>query len=173
MKKIVILICGLLAMSATAVAQTPEEDKNAIVKVGMDVPEFTAKMLDGTEINIADLKGKVVLINFWTTWCPWCVKEFTRVQADIIDRFEGKEFVFIALSRGEEKATVEKFMKSKGYTFPVALDGDSSIFGKFATTGIPRNFVIDRDGKVVYAFGGYKPEEFDAMIALIEGMLKE
>ncbi len=149
----------------------PSIEETTIVKAGMEVPEFTAKMLDGTEIKISDLKGKVVLLNFWATWCGPCRQEFTRIQADIIERFEGKDLVFIALSRGEEKAKVEKFMKSQNYTFPAGLDSDSSIFQKFATNYIPRNFVIDRDGKVALATVGYEPEEFDEMIKFLEGML--
>lgn len=171
MRKIIILICGMLAFMATAAAQDPGIEETTIIKAGMTAPEFTVKMLDGTEIKSTDLKGKVVLLNFWATWCGPCRQEFARVQADIIDRFKGKDLVFIALSRGEEKDRVDKFIETNNYTFPVGLDSDSSVYKKFASNYIPRNFVIGRDGKVVLASVGYEPEGFEAMIKLIDGLL--
>jgi peroxiredoxin len=171
MKKIIVLIFGLLAISATAAAQNTDTDANTLVKAGMTAPEFTVKMLDGSEINLADLRGKIVLLNFWATWCPYCIQELNRVQADIIDKFKGKDLVFIAVSRGEEKAVVEKFAKLKNYKFPIGLDGDESIFKKYATRSIPRNFVIDRDGKVILSEMGYSPELFAQLVECIEGAL--
>ncbi len=171
MKKILILLCGLLMISATAAAQGIEPDETTLVQAGMDVPRFTVEMLDGTHVDIADLKGKVVLVNFWATWCRFCVAELAVVEAGIMERFKDTDLVFIAISRGETKATVEKFMKQKGYTFPVGLDPDETIFNKFATTGIPRNFVIGRDGKIAMASKGYSPEIFAELTEFIEKIL--
>jgi peroxiredoxin len=170
MKKILILVCGLLAMSATAMAQEPK-DETTLVTEGMDVPQFTVQMLDGSSVNIADLKGKVVVVNFWATWCPYCVRELAEVQAGLIDKFAGKDLVFIAISHGEEQSDVAEFVESKGYKFPIGFDGDSSVCKKFATQGIPRNFVIDRDGKVAMSSIGYTPEIFAEMVEFIGGML--
>lgn len=173
MKKIVILLGAVLAMSLTASAQerkTPEE--TTIIKAGMVAPQYTATMLDGTTLKSDDLRGKVVLLNFWATWCPPCRNEFTRVQKDIVDRYAGKDFVFIALSRGEEKQTVKDFMDKMGYTFPVGLDADQTVYRLFAENYIPRNFVIDKSGVVQMATIGYTPAEFEEMLEQIDGLLK-
>jgi hypothetical protein len=81
-------------------------------------------------------------------------------------------FVFLPISRGEEKAVVEKFRNKMGYTFPMGLDTDQSIFNKFASNYIPRNFVVGKDGKVIYVSVGYTPEEFAEMVEAIANALK-
>lgn len=156
-----------------AAADTPEEMEQkiadtTIAREGSMAPDFTVEMVSGERITLSDLRGKVVLVNFWATWCPPCREELKHVQADIIDRFKGEEFVFIPVSRGEEKSTVEEFRKRMGYDFPMGLDPEQKIFGLYATNYIPRNFLIDRDGRIVLASVGYDTDEFAELIKTIE-----
>ena len=122
--------------------------------------------------DLAELKGKVVLLNFWATWCPPCRQELARVQSDVIDRFAGRDFVFLPISRGETHQTVAAFREKTGYSFPMGLDPSQTVYDRYASNYIPRNFVIDRNGKVVLASVGYDPEEFDEMIKTIEKTLE-
>lgn len=158
---------------ATAETVVDETETTTLVKEGMQAPDFTVTMFDGTTQTLSALKGKVVLVNFWATWCPPCREELKRVQADIVDRFAGQEFVFIPISRAEERETVAAFREQMGYTFPMGLDPERKIYDQFASNFIPRNFLIDQEGKVVIASVGYEPEEFDALIAKIEELLKQ
>lgn len=158
---------------ATAETVADETETTTLVKEGMQAPDFTVTMFDGTTQTLSALKGKVVLVNFWATWCPPCREELKRVQADIVDRFAGQEFVFIPISRAEERETVAAFREQMGYTFPMGLDPERNIYDQFASNFIPRNFLIDQEGKVVIASVGYEPEEFDALIAKIEELLKQ
>ncbi len=153
----------------------PEDEIAAttLVKEGMEAPDFTVTMLDGTTVKLSDLRGKVVLVNFWATWCPPCRQELTRVQANIVDRFAGRDFKFIPISRGEEREKVAAFMQEQGYTFPVGLDPEQAVYRLFASNYIPRNFLIDKDGRVLLASVGYEPEEFDALVALIDQTLNK
>ena len=115
--------------------------------------------------------GKTIFLNFWATWCPPCRQEMTRVQSDLIDRFEGRDFVFLPVSRGEDRAAVAAFREKQGYAFPMGLDPEQRIYDLYASNYIPRNFLIDADGKVVMATAGYEAEEFDALTATIERTL--
>ena len=112
-------------------------------------PDFTVYDIDGNPHKLSDFRGKPILLNFWATWCPPCREELTRVQSEIIDRFAGQDFVFLPISRGEERHTVEAFRKRMGYTFPMGLDPDQRIFRRYANNYIPRNFLIDREGNIV------------------------
>ena len=153
--------------------ERPTPEQATIVKDGHTAPDFEVQMFDGSTIKLADLKGKVVLLNFWATWCPPCRAELARVEKDIIERFKGKPFVFIPVSRGEKRETVAAFREKMGYTFPMGLDTESTIYKKYAQTYIPRNFLIDKKGKVVKASVGYDEAEFAELIKLIEETIKK
>ena len=156
----------------SAAAQDDDVAKTTLVKVGQQAPDFTVTMFNGEKVTLSQLKGKVVLVNFWATWCPPCREELTHVEKEIIKAFEGQNFVFLPISRGEEKATVEKFRRKMGYSFPMGLDPDQTIFNKFASNYIPRNFLIGKDGKIAFISVGFDEAEFQALIAEIKKALK-
>ena len=147
-------------------------EATTLVKVGMPAPDFTVTMFDGRRQTLSSLRGKVVLLNFWATWCPPCREELARVPKEIIERFRGEEFVFLPISRGETREAVAAFREQMGYTFAMGLDPERAIYDLYASNYIPRNFLINREGEVVLASVGYEPEEFDALVAQIENELK-
>ena len=132
--------------------------------------KFETKSTDAVR-EMAVKTGKLVFIDLYATWCPPCRQELTRVQTDIIDRFAGKEFVFLPVSRGEKREAVEAFREKTGYAFPMGLDPARTVYDRYASNYIPRNFVIDRKGKVVLATVGYDEHEFEELIRTIEKTL--
>ncbi len=158
---------------ATVEQERPTPEEATIVKDGAVAPDFELTMFDGTKVRLSEQRGKVVLLNFWATWCPPCRAELARVEKEVIERFKGEAFLFLPVSRGEERATVAEFREKMGYTFPMGLDTDKSIYSQYAVTYIPRNFLIDKEGKVVKASVGYDEAEFAELIKLIEETIKK
>lgn len=151
----------------------PTVEETTLVKVGSEAPDFEVTMFDGKKISLAGLKGKVVLVNFWATWCPPCRSELARVEKEIIERFKGEDFLFLPISRGETAEKVAAFREKMGYKFPMGLDPEQAIYNKYATNYIPRNYLIGRDGKVVEVSVGYDDAEFKKLVAKIEETLKK
>ena len=146
--------------------------QTTLINEGDKAPDFTVEMLDGSKIKLSSLRGNVVLINFWATWCPPCRQEMAHLQEGVIDHFAGKDLVVLPISRGEERATVEAFLQKMGYTFPVGLDKSQAIYRLYASNYIPRSVVVGKDGKVVYVAVGYDEAIAKEVNAAIEKALK-
>jgi peroxiredoxin len=110
-------------------------------------PEFTLKDLSGKTWTFAELRGKVVLVNFWATWCPPCRKELPDLET-LYGRFGSKGLVVLGIS-DEEAAKVEPFIREHKVSFPVLLDPGRKVNEIFVVEGIPKSFVYDREGKLV------------------------
>lgn len=140
---------------STLVQSEPDDlAETTLINAGDMAPDFTVEMLDGGKVTLSELQGKPTLLIFWATWCPPCRLELSKLQEHIIDRY-GDRINVLPISRGEERAKVEGYISKMGYTFAVGLDGDQSIYKKYATNYIPRCFVIDANGKVLYSGVGY------------------
>jgi peroxiredoxin len=127
--------------------------KAAIAKLEADdqkrqSADFTLTDLQGKAWTLKDMKGKVVLVNFWATWCPPCRKEMPDLEA-LYNRFKEQGFVILAISEDEETPKVGPFVAEHKITYPILLDPGSKVNNLFQVEGIPKSFVYDRDGKLV------------------------
>ena len=109
--------------------------------------DFTLKDLQGKAWTLGGLRGKVVLVNFWATWCPPCRREMPDMQA-LHERLGPRGLVVLAIS-DEDAAKVQEFIAEKKYTYPILLDPDKKVHELFSAEGIPKSFVFDREGKLV------------------------
>jgi peroxiredoxin len=107
---------------------------------------FTVTGMDGKTYSLAGLKGRIVLLNFWATWCPPCRKEMPDMEK-LYRSYEAKGLTVVAVS-DENRATVEQFLAKNHYSFPVALDPDRKVNASFDVEGIPKSFIFDREGRL-------------------------
>jgi peroxiredoxin len=115
---------------------------------GVDAPDFKLKDYAGREIQLSSLRGRVVLVNFWATWCQTCVVEMPSLD-QLAAAEKGKPFTLLAVSVDENWDVVRNFF-AQGTTLTVLLDPDKSVPPKYGTDKFPESFLIDRDGKVRY-----------------------
>lgn len=155
----VALIMWPTESKAATYIQGPDDlETTTLINAGDVAPDFEVEMLDGSKVKLSQLKGKVVMVCFWATWCPPCRQEMAHMQEGVVDVFSGEDFVLLPISRGEKRETVESFIDKMGYTFPIGLDEDQSIYKKYATNYIPRTFIVGKDGVVAYRAIGYDEE---------------
>jgi len=171
MKK-AIVVFGFCLIAMTINAQENADPDNFLA-TGQVMPEFTVTTMDGEEFSSADLEGKVVLINFFATWCGPCRIELPFVKSDIWDKYKDNDnFVLLIISREEKPEKVTPFIKDKKYPMTFYSDIDRSCYKQFAGKYIPRNYLFDADGKLVYQSKGFNEVEFKHLLQTIEKELK-
>jgi peroxiredoxin len=142
------------------------------VSVGDQAPSFELVDADGTNFSLDGSRDKVVLLNFFATWCGPCLKELPRMQK-IWDRHgKNDHFSMLVIGREESLQAVTEFRTKNGYTFPIAPDPNRDVFSQFAKDSIPRIFLISPDGEILYATLGYHEDELDRLETILTDSLK-
>ena len=175
MRRIVKLLVGIsIVLFALMAGATEPKQGLTVVADRPEAREFSLKDMDGKGWRLSELRGKVVLINFWASWCPPCRRELPSLER--LWRLLGSEnFVVLAINAGEDADMVFAFtgMLEPAPTFPILLDRDSSVLGNWPVKGLPTTFVVDKKGRIVYrAVGG---REFDApeLVGQLRSLLRK
>jgi len=134
-------------------------------------PSFVLPDLSGKVVRMDDLRGKVVLLNLWATWCAPCVEEMPTLQA-LANRMAGRDFTLLAVSQDEDSKIVAPWIQSHGFTFPVLLDERGIVGADLGITGYPETFVIDRQGKIVHHHVGYRDWSEPKIVGALEALME-
>jgi peroxiredoxin len=141
-------------------------------KKGSSVPDFKFPNLEGQEVARNDLRGKVVFINIWATWCPTCVEEMASMQ-QLYEKFKGSDFEILSISIDAlGKQVVAPFMEKHKLTFPVLLDPTGKIKKLYMTTGVPESFIVDKNGVLALKVIGPQNWFADEAVAFFENLMK-
>ena len=163
MKKLVAMLM-MLVMAFSVQAQE--------LKMGDALPKFELKSSVYGNIKPADLKGKVVLVSLFATWCGPCQKELAEVQSTLWPKYkDNKNFVMLVIGREHTDEDLQKYNERKKFTFPLYPDPKREVFSLFAEKSIPRAYLFGKDGKLLYSSVGYTAEEFQKLMETIEKAL--
>ncbi len=176
-KKIKRLISLIVAVASVIVMtgckkESVQTNENA-VQVGDTAPEFTVSLTNGQRFKLAENTDKVVLLNFWATWCNPCVKEMPAIQK-IYEEYPDTVQV-IGANDGEDRDLVDSFVKKNDYTYPICYDMDGKLAEAYPSDGIPYTIIIGKDGKVAATFYGAKDvdKQYDKLKEAIDEALAQ
>jgi len=146
-----------------------------VTQVGETVQGFSLTTLDGNIVNTDSLKDKTIFLNFFTLSCPMCMLELPQLEKQIWEKYKNRDdIVFLTIGREHTNEELEKFYSKKGFTFPMATDADRSVYALFGEKCVPRNIIINKEGKVAFTSVGYNEEEgLDEIIDAIKYELGE
>ena len=151
-------------------------ENDYIVKVGDLAPDFTLQLTDGSTFTLSQQRGKVVMLQFTAGWCGVCRKEMPHIESEIWQPHkENSDFVLVGIDREETLEDILPFIEGVGTTYPSAMDTNADVFAQYALreSGITRNVLIDRDGRIVMLTRLFKEDEFAALVEKINTMLAE
>lgn len=160
-----LIFAGLIAILLTAGAYQAHAQTKATVE---KAPDFTLKLLDGTEATLSKLNDRPVVINFWATWCGYCVKEFPDLE-ELWAEY-GEKIHILAVNVGETKKVIDDFLKKTPYTFPIVMDTNYTASRAYNVSGIPVTYIIGKDGSIVFSRVGMMSKK--DMITAVEAALK-
>jgi peroxiredoxin len=148
---VVLMLSGIVDIAPSVAIGRAQENNNQVeigLKEGNKAPDFQLSTLDGTEMKLSDLQGKVVFLNFWATWCPPCKEELPHMQKFYQEKGNNEvEILAVNLTTAERNSNgLEKFVKDYGLTFPVLLDNKGEIGKTYQAYTIPTSYLIDKEG---------------------------
>jgi peroxiredoxin len=155
-----------LAMLAAAGAANAKATPNA------QAPDFTLRQLNGPNLRLGEQRGRVVLVNFWATWCGPCRVELPHLSR-LHDKYRSSGFLLLGVNIDEDPTLAKALVSKMGLTFPVLLDPEKKVVGAYDLNAMPATVLIDRDGRVRHLHRGYK-EGVEALYEQqVRALLKE
>src|SRR5919109_2182981 len=161
----------LLALLYGVLSRPPADTSHPAPRLGQPLADFTLPDLQGNMVQLSALRGKVVFINIWATWCPPCVEEMPTMQR-LYDRLHDRGLEILAISIDALGAqVVAPFMQQYRLTFPALLDPAGSIERLYRTSGVPESFVVDKQGRLVEKVVGPRDWSHPQVVAMFERLL--
>ena len=168
-------LLSILLLTISSIFGQPQADSvGFFVKIGDPSPDFTLTFPNGDSTSFAELKGKVIMLQFTASWCSVCRQEMPYIEQDIVQNLKCDDLAVIGIDMDESAEKVIKFAEDMKITYPLALDPGAEIFGLFAdkNSGVTRNVIIDKEGNIAHLTRLFNMEEFSKMVDKIKILLK-
>jgi thiol-disulfide isomerase/thioredoxin len=144
----------------------------AVLAMGAAAPGFQLDSLAGKAVNLNDFRGKVVLLNFWASWCGPCRKEMPILE-QLHKQYQSKGVTLVGVNVEPDSADAMKMLKSVPVSFPILFDRSSAVSKLYQVEGMPNTVILDRKGKVRFIHRGYKPGEENEYLDQIRALVRE
>lgn len=158
-------LAGLLLLGSTWAVAAPLAPQAL-------APDFTLRTLDGKNLRLGEQRGRVVLVNFWATWCPSCIREMPELKR-LADTFAGEAFELLTVNVGESKYKVWKFVRLVDFGLPVLLDSHKTVFSTWGMKVLPTSFLLDRNGRIRYRVQAAPQWDSEETLSVIRKLLQE
>jgi peroxiredoxin len=170
---ILLVAAFLLARHQGMFLAVPSVQPGSQVDRTVVAPDFILPDLDGTPIRLSDHRGKVVLLNFWATWCPPCRAEMPSMEK-LYQAYRERGLAILAISNDlSGRSAVEPFVRERGLTFPILLNPEAGVFAQYGVRGLPTSYVLDRRGRIVSGEIGARDWSSGAARDAVERLLEE
>ena len=145
---IIALVAGAVYIVSSGGINSPGKATKSVV-VGDIAPDFQLEDLKGNKVSLSNLRGKVVLVNFWATWCPPCIEEMPSMER-LNEVMANDDFVMLAINTEESgRSVVPAFLEKTPYTFPILYDDEGVVQKRYGVFKFPESFIVGKDGAVV------------------------
>ena len=158
----------VIGVAALGVTLTP----TARAGTPAPAPDFALPAMDGSELRLSDLKGQVVMINFWATWCGPCRQEMPLLQ-QLQVKYEPLGFTLVGINVEPESAGARAWLEKVPVTFPILFDRQNQVAERFGVQGMPSSVFVDRSGRVRHVHRGYQPGDESKYADMIRSLVKE
>jgi peroxiredoxin len=142
------------------------------LSVGSKAPDIDLTDLDGKVVHVGDLKGKVVLVDFWASWCAPCREELPVLES-LHKKYASEGLVIVGVSADSERDNMTKFLRRTKLSFRVVHDGQRAVAGRYAPPKMPSSYVIDRNGLVRHVHAGFKASDAATLESEIKTLLAQ
>jgi peroxiredoxin len=168
---IVLLVGASVYLVSSSSSRPPSEMAKAVI-VGEIAPDFQLEDTKGSKISLSELRGKVVMVNFWATWCPPCIEEMPSMER-LHEVMAADDFVMLAINTEQNgRSVVSDFLKKTPYTFPILYDDKGDVQKLYGVYKFPESFIVDKDGKVVEKIIGPLDWSSTKTIKYLKGLTK-
>jgi len=165
-------VIWMSALLSLGVLTLPRAAMPADIATGADAPGFQLNSSSGKPVALADLKGQVVLINFWASWCGPCRQEMPILD-QLYRSYQAAGFTLIGVNVEPNSTDAQKFLKGTAVSFPILFDPNSTVSQLYQVSGMPSTVIVDREGKVRYIHHGYKPGDEGEYLDQIRALTQE